>query len=141
MMWYALNTCISRSTFYIHTYIHTYRCCSIGSHLCIRCLSWRIELKCFPWWTFRFNGILYQHAYIHTFTYAVLECACTPYNADFDGDEMNIHLHKLRKPKLRYAIAYTYTYIHTLQRHNKLIHIQNIHTEHTYIHTCRRQSL
>ena len=28
-----------------------------------------------PWRTFRFN-----------------ECACSPYNADFDGDEMNIHL-------------------------------------------------
>eukprot|EP01041_Mallomonas_annulata_P003753 gene3753-7450_t len=31
--------------------------------------------KVFPWRTFRFN-----------------ECACTPYNADFDGDEMNLHL-------------------------------------------------
>lgn len=28
-----------------------------------------------PWRTFRFN-----------------QCACTPYNADFDGDEMNMHL-------------------------------------------------
>lgn len=28
-----------------------------------------------PWKTFRFN-----------------ECVCTPYNADFDGDEMNLHL-------------------------------------------------
>ncbi len=28
-----------------------------------------------PWRTLRFN-----------------ECVCTPYNADFDGDEMNIHL-------------------------------------------------
>lgn len=26
-------------------------------------------------WVFRFN-----------------ECCCTPYNADFDGDEMNLHL-------------------------------------------------
>lgn len=26
-------------------------------------------------WFFRFN-----------------ECCCTPYNADFDGDEMNLHL-------------------------------------------------
>jgi DNA-directed RNA polymerase III subunit RPC1 len=31
--------------------------------------------KIMPWRTFRFN-----------------ECACTPYNADFDGDEMNMHL-------------------------------------------------
>lgn len=28
-----------------------------------------------PWRTFRFN-----------------ECVCAPYNADFDGDEMNLHL-------------------------------------------------
>jgi DNA-directed RNA polymerase III subunit RPC1 len=33
------------------------------------------KVKVFPWRTFRFN-----------------ECACTPYNADFDGDEMNLHL-------------------------------------------------
>ena len=31
--------------------------------------------KIMPWRTFRFN-----------------ECVCTPYNADFDGDEMNLHL-------------------------------------------------
>ena len=28
-----------------------------------------------PWKTLRFN-----------------ECVCAPYNADFDGDEMNVHL-------------------------------------------------
>lgn len=33
------------------------------------------NVKVFPYRTFRFN-----------------ECACTPYNADFDGDEMNLHL-------------------------------------------------
>jgi len=33
------------------------------------------EVKVMPWRTFRFN-----------------ECACTPYNADFDGDEMNLHV-------------------------------------------------
>lgn len=31
--------------------------------------------KIVPWRTFRFN-----------------ECCCAPYNADFDGDEMNLHL-------------------------------------------------
>ena len=25
-------------------------------------------------------------------TFRFNECACTPYNADFDGDEMNLHL-------------------------------------------------
>ena len=39
--------------------------------LSIMCHFARVQ----PWRTFRFN-----------------ECACTPYNADFDGDEMNLHL-------------------------------------------------
>jgi DNA-directed RNA polymerase III subunit RPC1 len=26
------------------------------------------------------------------FTFRFNECVCTPYNADFDGDEMNLHL-------------------------------------------------
>ena len=33
------------------------------------------KAKILPWKTFRFN-----------------ECVCAPYNADFDGDEMNVHL-------------------------------------------------
>jgi DNA-directed RNA polymerase III subunit RPC1 len=33
------------------------------------------QVRVMPWRTFRFN-----------------ECACTPYNADFDGDEMNLHV-------------------------------------------------
>ena len=33
------------------------------------------KAKIMPWRTLRFN-----------------ECCCTPYNADFDGDEMNIHV-------------------------------------------------
>jgi DNA-directed RNA polymerase III subunit RPC1 len=33
------------------------------------------KAKIMPWRTFRFN-----------------ECVCTPYNADFDGDEMNLHV-------------------------------------------------
>ena len=32
-------------------------------------------MQVMPWRTFRFN-----------------ECVCAPYNADFDGDEMNMHL-------------------------------------------------
>ena len=33
------------------------------------------QVRVMPWRTFRFN-----------------ECVCTPYNADFDGDEMNLHV-------------------------------------------------
>jgi hypothetical protein len=34
-----------------------------------------VQAKVMEWRTFRFN-----------------ECCCGPYNADFDGDEMNLHL-------------------------------------------------
>ena len=47
------------------------------------------RVKVVPWRTFRFN-----------------ECACTPYNADFDGDEMNMHLPQTEEAKVRY---YHYT--------------------------------
>jgi len=33
------------------------------------------RVKVMPWRTFRFNL-----------------CVCNPYNADFDGDEMNVHV-------------------------------------------------
>ena len=36
-----------------------------------------------PWRTFRFN-----------------ECVCTPYNADFDGDEMNLHLPQTEEARM-----------------------------------------
>ena len=39
-----------------------------------------------PWRTFRFN-----------------ECACAPYNADFDGDEMNMHLPQTEEAKAEAA--------------------------------------
>lgn len=44
------------------------------------------RVKVFPWRTFRFN-----------------ECACTPYNADFDGDEMNLHLPQTEEAKAEAA--------------------------------------
>lgn len=40
------------------------------------------KVKVMPWKTLRFN-----------------ECCCTPYNADFDGDEMNIHLPQTHEAK------------------------------------------
>ncbi|CEL93161.1 unnamed protein product [Vitrella brassicaformis CCMP3155] len=40
-----------------------------------RCSIMAHRAKVMPWRTFRFN-----------------ECVCAPYNADFDGDEMNLHL-------------------------------------------------
>jgi DNA-directed RNA polymerase III subunit RPC1 len=44
------------------------------------------RVKVLPWRTFRFN-----------------ECACTPYNADFDGDEMNMHLPQTEEAKAEAA--------------------------------------
>jgi DNA-directed RNA polymerase III subunit RPC1 len=48
--------------------------------------------KVFPWRTFRFN-----------------ECCCTPYNADFDGDEMNMHLPQTEEA--RSALSYFFIWI------------------------------
>ena len=41
-----------------------------------------LQAKVMPNRTFRFN-----------------ECVCTPYNADFDGDEMNLHLPQTEESK------------------------------------------
>jgi DNA-directed RNA polymerase III subunit RPC1 len=41
------------------------------------------KAKVLPWRTFRFN-----------------ECCCNPYNADFDGDEMNMHLPQTEEARI-----------------------------------------
>jgi DNA-directed RNA polymerase III subunit RPC1 len=51
------------------------------------------RVKVMPWKTFRFN-----------------ECACTPYNADFDGDEMNMHLPQTEEAKAEAAELMAITY-------------------------------
>lgn len=52
----------------------------------IRCSNIHLCVQVFPWRTFRFN-----------------ECACAPYNADFDGDEMNMHLPQTEEAKAEAA--------------------------------------
>ena len=52
----------------------------------------RISIMChrakvMPWRTLRFN-----------------ECVCTPYNADFDGDEMNLHLPQTEEAKAEASV-------------------------------------
>ena len=32
-------------------------------------------------------------------TFSFNECVCTPYNADFDGDEMNLHVPQTEEAK------------------------------------------
>jgi DNA-directed RNA polymerase III subunit RPC1 len=44
------------------------------------------KVKARPWRTFRFN-----------------ECVCKPYNADFDGDEMNLHVPQTEEAKAEAA--------------------------------------
>ena len=51
-------------------------------------------VKVRPWRTFRFN-----------------ECVCAPYNADFDGDEMNLHVPQTEEAKaeaLGLMVVYMY---------------------------------
>ncbi len=45
------------------------------------------RVKVMPWRTLRFN-----------------ECVCTPYNADFDGDEMNIHVPQTEEARAEAAL-------------------------------------
>lgn len=46
------------------------------------CFFFNTQARVKPHRTFRFN-----------------ECVCTPYNADFDGDEMNLHLPQTEEAK------------------------------------------
>ncbi len=46
------------------------------------CMHIHAQARVMPHRTFRFN-----------------ECVCTPYNADFDGDEMNLHLPQTEEAK------------------------------------------
>ena len=74
------STCVLH-VFYMHpTCIHVlyiYPTCI--SHAFCLCHT---QARVLPHRTFRFN-----------------ECVCTPYNADFDGDEMNLHLPQTEEAK------------------------------------------
>jgi DNA-directed RNA polymerase III subunit RPC1 len=37
-------------------------------------------------------------------TFRFNECVCTPYNADFDGDEMNLHLPQTEEARAEAAV-------------------------------------
>jgi DNA-directed RNA polymerase beta' subunit len=56
------------------------------------------RVKVMPWRTFRFN-----------------ECVCAPYNADFDGDEMNMHL-----PQVKITCIHTHRHRHTHTHRERL---------------------
>ena len=41
---------------------------------------------------FRISIMCHRAKVLENRTFRFNECVCTPYNADFDGDEMNLHL-------------------------------------------------
>lgn len=52
-------------------------------------------------------------------TFRFNECVCTPYNADFDGDEMNLHLPQTEEAKaealtLMGVTTYTITWLYCI---------------------------
>jgi len=51
------------------------------------CVSARTQARIMPWRTLRFNV-----------------CDCTPYNADFDGDEMNLHVPQTEEARAEAAV-------------------------------------
>ena len=87
---------ISAATLLNSTYPVTYTTTTVSSwhschychscHPCHPCQSLLLpscpQARVLPHRTFRFN-----------------ECVCTPYNADFDGDEMNLHLPQTEEAK------------------------------------------
>lgn len=44
-------------------------------------------------------------------TFRFNECACTPYNADFDGDEMNLHLPQTEEARAEALVLLAVSYI------------------------------
>jgi len=60
------------------------------------------KAKVLEWRTFRFN-----------------ECVCTPYNADFDGDEMNIHLPQTEEARAEALLLMGVTHNLVTSRHGE----------------------
>lgn len=44
-------------------------------------------------------SLLLLQSLFNSYFYRFNECVCTPYNADFDGDEMNLHLPQTEEAK------------------------------------------
>ncbi|XP_037787697.1 DNA-directed RNA polymerase III subunit RPC1-like [Penaeus monodon] len=62
------------------------------------------RVRVLPWRTFRFN-----------------ECVCTPYNADFDGDEMNLHVPQTEEARAEALVLMGVTSNLVTPRHGALI--------------------
>lgn len=77
-----------------------------GSHFSFLCTLKKnlTNEKYFSW--IHLNDIVFGTFQTHTQarvkphrTFRFNECVCTPYNADFDGDEMNLHLPQTEEAK------------------------------------------
>lgn len=51
-------------------------------------------------------------------TFRFNECVCTPYNADFDGDEMNLHLPQTEEAKAEALILMGVMYSSNARGHS-----------------------
>lgn len=57
-------------------------------------------------------SIMAHRAKIHNHrTFRFNECVCNPYNADFDGDEMNLHLPQTEEAKAEALILMGVTFL------------------------------
>lgn len=56
-------------------------------------------LACLSARAFFFGFFFFQARVKPHRTFRFNECVCTPYNADFDGDEMNLHLPQTEEAK------------------------------------------
>lgn len=72
-------------------------------------------------------------------TFRFNECCCTPFNADFDGDEMNLHLPQTEEAKAEryvslsslytlYIIYLFYSILHSIQFNPNGKQIESNHT-------------
>jgi len=51
--------------------------------------------------------------------YRFNECVCAPYNADFDGDEMNLHLPQTEEAKAEALVLMAVCNIFIFRKHAK----------------------
>ena len=69
-----------------------------------------------PWRTFRFN-----------------ECVCSPYNADFDGDEMNMHLPQTEEARAEASEVSFYCYYYFLSYLQLEIWVKKAYAQYTFL--------
>lgn len=60
-------------------------------------------------------------------TFRFNECVCTPYNADFDGDEMNLHLPQTEEAKAEALVLMGVCIITTHCRHLSAVSVDAQH--------------